>query len=74
MLKFTEAAPTDGFAGEEVDQSGSLLTANAAACSCLFFFESWPQAHQLSRLIFLDYFFLSFSSREGFRLLGSGYR
>ena len=48
-LKFTEAAPTDGFAGEEVDQSGSLLTANAAACSCLFFFESWPQAHQLSR-------------------------
>ena len=35
-LKFTEAAPTDRFAWEEVDRSGShLLAADAAACSCL---------------------------------------
>ena len=43
-LKFIEAAPTDRFAGEEVDQSGSLL---AACCWCQSlllpaFLEIWP--------------------------------
>ena len=42
-LKVTEAAPTDGFAGEEVASIEVdhylLLMPQPAACSCLFFFE-----------------------------------
>ena len=39
-LKFTEAAPMDRYAVEKVNRSGSLLAADAAACSCLASFFS----------------------------------